>query len=185
MRRQCTKPCANCGAFVQRVRDTYCSYRCRGLHLRRPIEDRLWEKVDKTANCWLWQGSRSNFGHGYIALGGRGDGRIGVHHLSYALHIGPVPDGLWVLHRCDVPHCVNPDHLFVGTQQDNVNDMLSKGRHARGSDKSGAKLNDDAVRAIRVLLADGVMKTEIGRRFNVTDTIIRRIERGQAWGHVT
>lgn len=184
MRRQSTKKCANCPEFVARPCYTYCSIRCRVSHLRRPVEERLWAKVIKTDTCWLWQGARSDFGHGYIAIGGRGDGRIGVHHLSYTLHFGAVPDGLWVLHRCDIPNCVRPDHLFVGTRQDNIDDMVAKGRGARGAANGAAKLTESDVRLIRDLLEGGEGPTAIGRRFGVTDKVVRQIHRGQTWRHV-
>lgn len=84
------------------------------------------------SGCWLWLGSVNNDGYGLIRIGSRRDGSrrlVKAHRLSYEVHVGPIPLGLEVLHRCDVPACVNPAHLFVGTHLDNVNDMLTKGRH--------------------------------------------------------
>ena len=77
-------------------------------------------------DCWLWIGARNNYDYGYITLNGWPEG---THRLSWQLHCGPIPDGMWVLHKCDRPPCCRPDHLFLGTQLDNVADMLAKGRN--------------------------------------------------------
>jgi len=93
---------------------------------QEPMEVRFWRFVNKTDECWLWQGAK---------VGQGGYGNFGVdkkHHLahrvSYELANGPIPDGMWVLHRCDNPPCVNPDHLFLGTRSDNMKDAHQKGR---------------------------------------------------------
>src|SRR5262245_7091110 len=75
--------------------------------------------------CWLFVGARNNCGYGSITYGGWPEG---THRISWQLHRGPIPDGMWVLHRCDRPSCCNVDHLFLGTPQDNVDDMIAKGR---------------------------------------------------------
>jgi len=75
--------------------------------------------------CWLFIGGRNNGGYGYINRGGWPEG---THRISWEIHRGPIPDGMWVLHRCDTPSCCNVDHLFLGTQQDNVDDMVAKRR---------------------------------------------------------
>lgn len=94
--------------------------------LRRPAIERLLKKTDKTSGCWLWRGASVPRGYGVIYFNGR---QTYTHRVSYELHVGPIPDGLFVLHRCDVPACVNPDHLFIGSAADNVADMMAKGRH--------------------------------------------------------
>jgi hypothetical protein len=94
-----------------------------------PIETRLWEKVQKEPNggCWLWTGGTTNGGYGVIGVG---RGRLHrAHRISWEIANGPIPDGLKVLHRCDNPPCVNPAHLFLGTQVDNMRDCAAKGRH--------------------------------------------------------
>jgi hypothetical protein len=83
---------------------------------------------EPNSGCWLWEGSQNGNGYGHIGLGGTGGGNGLVHRLMWELHNGTVPDGLWVLHRCDVRACCNPDHLFLGTPLDNMQDMHAKGR---------------------------------------------------------
>jgi hypothetical protein len=94
-----------------------------------PVSDsalpRFWQKVDKTQSCWLWTGTINNKGYGRLNIG-----RVGfyVHRLSYQITNGVIEPGMVVLHHCDNPRCVNPDHLSLGTQADNLADMRSKGR---------------------------------------------------------
>ena len=91
---------------------------------------RFWTKVEKTEGCWLWRGALSRKGYGSFradAIGGRQS-----HRVAWELTHGPIPDGLFVLHRCDTPRCVNPAHLWLGTAADNSRDMALKGRAASG-----------------------------------------------------
>lgn len=95
-----------------------------------PLEERFWEKVKKVGSCWEWQGALvQNCGYGRISNNYK---NIYVHRYAYELLCGPIPDGLFVLHHCDNPMCVNPVHLFLGTHQDNMNDMKLKNRKATG-----------------------------------------------------
>ena len=96
---------------------------------RGPIENRLWSRVTKSDGCWTWAGTVNRQGYGVIGLGARGTGKKLVHRLAWELLRGPIPPGLHVLHRCDNPPCVNPDHLFPGTVGDNNRDMVEKKRH--------------------------------------------------------
>jgi len=98
---------------------------------RTPIEMRFWSKVTKGAGCWEWTASTDHKGYGKLAEGGRQGRTLSAHRVSYELNVGPIPDGLLVLHRCDNPPCVRPDHLFVGTHTDNAQDMAKKGRSWR------------------------------------------------------
>lgn len=91
-----------------------------------PIEERFWAKVNKTETCWLWTGAKQRLGYGHISIGN--DRFTSAHRLAYELANGPIPDGLFACHRCDNPACVRPDHLFLGTQQDNLRDAWRKGR---------------------------------------------------------
>lgn len=97
-----------------------------------PWRMRFWQKVVKTKTCWLWSASKNDTGYGWF----KRDGRMrGAHRMAYELRRGKIPSGMSVLHRCDTPACVRPAHLFLGTQADNVRDMLAKGRGNPGGHK--------------------------------------------------
>jgi len=110
----------------QRARTWYQVHRARPGRLA-PAEERFWRQVQKDVDgCWLWTG-RPVQGYGRFRPSSRGT-KIGAHRYSWELHVGPIPDGLDVCHRCDVPLCIRPDHLFLGTHADNMADMVAKGR---------------------------------------------------------
>jgi len=97
--------------------------------------ERFWSKVSRDeAGCWLWTACKGRGGYGIFCYEGRGQV---AHRVAWVLTFGALPDGMWLCHRCDVPACVNPAHLFLGTAQDNSNDMVAKGRSAKG--RSAAK----------------------------------------------
>jgi hypothetical protein len=127
--------------------------------------------------CWAYTGGLTTHGYGHLNW----DGKVHkAHVISYLVHKGPIPEGQWVLHTCDQPWCVNPDHLWPGTVQDNVDDMIRKGRKARSS--GGSALRDDDVRQIRRLLAEGQhSQTEIGEMFRINRATVSDIKRGRSW----
>jgi len=89
--------------------------------------ERFWANVHKTANCWFWIGYRSrSYGAFYVG----GERNVGAHIFSWVLHNGAIPEGQQILHRCDIPQCVNPAHLILGTQSENIKDSIEKGSHA-------------------------------------------------------
>ena len=99
-----------------------------------PVKERLLSgiKIDPDSGCWLWQRGHNGMGYGQIGIGSmRDNSRRGAlaHRVSYEIFKGSIPNELFVLHKCDAPRCVNPDHLFPGTQADNMADKLAKGRH--------------------------------------------------------
>lgn len=103
----------------------------RNLPNMRSLEERIWERVEKTETCWIWQGATRRPGYGVITIAKDAGGRPiqqAVHRLVYTWHKGPIPPGYGVLHHCDRPRCVHPDHLYAGTQPDNVRDMLLRDR---------------------------------------------------------
>lgn len=121
-------------------------------------------------------------------LDGEGYGRIMVarvkymaHRLSYSLNSGPIPDGYVVRHKCDNPSCINPEHLEVGTQADNIADKVSRGRQARGSGVGRAILTEEAVREIR---SSPLKVSELSTLYGVSVVSIRNILRRKTWQHV-
>lgn len=199
------KICPVCGTpfTVRRCRiddKRYCSVPCSRSILRRPPEQRFWEKVSKTDTCWLWQAA-INVETGYGAFWD-GFQLIGAHVYAYILTFGPVPEGFQVLHHCDVRACVRNDetdsHLFSGTQADNIADAWLKGRLAIGDRNSSlirpwrlprgemhymSKLTENHVREIRSL--QGIQSsTTVGKSFGVDRTTICSIWNYDNWKHV-
>jgi hypothetical protein len=104
-----------------------------GHNTASPVETRFWNRVIETpSGCWEWQGTRNEHGYGGVSVEGKWRK---AHQVAWELTHGERPPGVGVLHTCDNPPCVNPAHLFLGTQAENVQDMIAKGRAARGSDK--------------------------------------------------
>jgi hypothetical protein len=150
--------------------------------MSRPVAERFWERVNKTAGCWLWTGSLGFYGYGQLSAGRNGLTPLRAHRLSWELHNGSIPDGLHVLHHCDNPTCVRPDHLFLGRAADNSLDKVAKGR-ARGGSMKGernpsAKLNEQQVDAIR---ADPRGSVTVGRIYGVAKNTIQNIRSGRSW----
>lgn len=141
------------------------------------------EKLPDAPGCWIWTGYCNADGYGKI---GRRGGPVSVHRASYELFVGEIPDGLQVLHRCDVPCCANPAHLFLGTQRDNIADMVSKGRQRRsdGVRNVRAKLDPRYVLAIRERHAQGIPTTQIAREFAVSVPTAYRAWSGKCWAGV-
>lgn len=96
-------------------------------HIVQTITDRFWLMVRKTDSCWLWTGSVNRKGYGQISTK-RGNRPLQAHRFSYRIHFGRIPSRKMVLHKCDNPSCVNPDHLFLGTAKQNTDDMITKER---------------------------------------------------------
>jgi hypothetical protein len=151
------------------------------------IEDRFWAKVEKTDGCWVWRGTTGHRGYGRVHVPDS-TRLVFAHRQSWAMAYGPIPDGTQVLHRCDNPPCVRPEHLFLGDQADNIADMVAKGRHARaaahGESNAHAKLTDEAVRELRGLRAAGWPLKDLSARFGVGVSRVSAIALGQGWRHV-
>lgn len=153
----------------------------------KALVDRFWSKVARIDGdgCWMWTASVDSDGYGQLSRGSHGDGNVKAHRLSWELHNGPIPDGLGVLHRCDTPACVRPDHLFLGTQAENMRDMDRKGRRgsfdSAGASNPNARLTSEQVAEIRAQSRAGVSRSELARRFGVGTSTVSRIALGQAW----
>lgn len=150
------------------------------------VEKRFWKYVTKGAEdaCWEWCGSRQPKGYGTFRVEGR---TLKTHRVSYELHKGPIPEGLWVLHKCDNPPCVNPAHLWLGTNADNVADKTANGRAFRliGERHHKAKITDEIVRKIRAeWAAGGKTYPQIGAMFSINSEIVGRVVRRKSWRHV-
>jgi hypothetical protein len=153
---------------------------------RSDIAMRFWNQVDKSGGCWTWKGRKSRKGHGRFAFPSEIKWRfVSAHRYSYFLYYGDFDPYLLVCHRCDNPPCVRPDHLFLGTHSDNMQDALKKGRRRVGSDHWSSKLDEDSVREIRELYAGKLSsQSELARRFGVGRTTISRIIRRKMWSHL-
>lgn len=152
------------------------------------VEERFWEKVDKRGpdECWEWGATKTRLGYGQLQIDGRS---TSAHRVSWELAYGPIPDGLCVCHHCDNPGCVNPTHLFLGTELDNARDRDCKGRQRSprlvGERNGQAKLTRKQVLEIRRRYKKGVMcQRELGVRYGVTQSMISMIVLGKSWKHL-
>ena len=151
------------------------------------VLQRFFNKVDSADwvsrdHCWLWRGRRNGRGYGNISIKGR---TTNAHRAAYMLFVGPVPKGMNVCHTCDNRICVNPNHLFIGTQHDNMQDAKRKGRTTLGEKNGRAKLTDSDVRVIVRRIDIGHSQCAIAQDFGVTYQTIGNIQRGVRWSHVT
>lgn len=160
----------------------------RGYVRNRPtVEERFWQHVRKGSpdECWPWTASFTTTGYGQFRISGR---TRKAHQVSWELHNGPIPDGLFVLHRCDYPPCVNPAHLFLGTNRDNYLDSAAKGRDGYGAvygeANPAAKLTADQVRTIRERHAAGASGKSLARAFGVSKATVQYLLKRKTWAHV-
>lgn len=147
--------------------------------MRRAVTERLMARtyMCPMSGCWLFCGAINSKGYGVLT-------RRLAHRVAYELLVGPMPAGMCVCHRCDVRCCVNPAHLFLGTHQDNMDDMTAKGRRngvSAGTNNRHAKLTWESVNAIREGYANGDSYAALARRYGVGPTAISRVCRGQSW----
>jgi hypothetical protein len=155
------------------------------------VISRFWKYVKKGRGCWEWQGATHDYGYGVlnIRLGLRGDHYSCVaraHRISWEIHNGSIPEGFCVLHKCDNPPCVNPDHLWLGTKKDNTSDMYKKGRNRgnfrEGECKAKRKLTEDQVRNIKRRLTGRRGEiSSLAREHGVTIGAVWLIAKGKNW----
>lgn len=152
----------------------------------KTLLQRFEEKFSPEPNsgCWLWTGCLSGGRYGGLRVNGRMER---AHRVSYKLYKGPIPEGMFVLHKCDIPSCVNPNHLFLGTHADNMAGRNAKNRQAKlkGESHGCAKLTAAAVLEIRrILKTCGRTPAELSVIFDVSQMTISRIKRDQNWQHL-
>lgn len=156
----------------------------------------FWSKVQKSeTGCWLWTAAVDKDGYGKFQITlPRGDLPTGApskqrhvraHVYSYELHHGPLPDGKLVMHSCDTPGCVRPDHLQAGTQVENRADCASKGRAAKGVRCPSAKLDDERAAQIRTRSFDGESAEKLAVEYEVSVATVYSIAAGKSWKHVS
>lgn len=147
--------------------------------MRTDFGQRFWSRVGQPneRGCWLWLGQRAGNGYGAIKAEGK---QTSAHRMMWALWCGwgSIPDGRAVLHRCDVKHCVNPEHLFLGSISDNARDCVLKFRHAN------KKLQSEDVLEIRRRCAAGESQASVGRAFGVRRDHVSRIMSGECWSYL-
>jgi hypothetical protein len=156
-------------------------------------EARFWARVDKSGECWLWTGPRDKDGYGKANVRRRA---LRAHRVSWTMANGAIPEGLIVCHRCDTPACVRPDHLWLGTQLDNVRDMTAKGRRASGPRpahrKGGlpgernprATFTAEEVLDIRKRADGGETLASIRRAYGVSKNAVYSVARRITWRHL-
>jgi hypothetical protein len=168
---------------------------------RKPIAERFWKRVEKTAGCWCWTGGRLPKGYGTFSVPRDDDSSrnrgVYAHRISWELHNGPIPDGMVVMHTCDNPPCVRPDHLTLGTAADNLRDMRQKGRGPRGDTHGwrvhpesvprgerhwNAKLTAEQVTAIRERKGEPVAALAV--EYGVSAALIRYTQAGKGWQRI-
>lgn len=154
---------------------------------------RFFSHVHLTAGCWLWQAALNEKGYGVFGKGGR---TYKAHRLSYEYLSGPIPHGMCVLHRCDTPACVNPDHMFLGTRADNNADMHAKGRQKKGPSRKDrclyergeahheAIMTEAMVTQLRRLRCEGHSYSQLARKFCIGLTTAYKIATRKTWKHV-
>lgn len=144
-------------------------------------EERFWSRVqiNEPGECWWWQTCRTQTGYGKTWFRNE---LWYAHRVAWTLTYGEIPEGLCVCHQCDEPGCVNPYHLFLGTDADNVADMIAKERQARGEQNGSAKLTESEVLEIRGLWAETeLLQREIAKLFGVKRQTIGDIVNGRTW----
>ncbi len=177
-------PCVKCGRiFISNgARGNFCSVNCAY---------EFYVVREKGNKCWVWSGHLNSNGYGVIHVSLHKPRAVLAHRYSWEIHNGPIPDGLFVLHDCptgDNPSCVNPAHLWVGTQADNVKDRDDKGRRQplKGVDHGMAFLTEQDVRDIRKMVASKtVKKAVLEKKYGFSSGYAKKIADRIVWKHIT
>jgi|SRR3990172_11883214 len=161
-----------------------------GIYTRKPTDKikLFWRHVNKTETCWIWNGSKNNRGYGQFNLRkSSGEKTIVLaHRFSYEIENGPIPFKLCILHKCDNPPCVRPDHLFLGSQVDNAIDMINKGRgnKVNGIRNANSKLTTEKVIKLRSLYDQGVKVSVLCKMFGVSHNTASKVAQRRWWNSV-
>ena len=173
------------------VRCPVCGNLARSM--RKPLLERFWEKVPWALpddECWEWQGHCNRDGYGQIREGGRDSRRLRAHRVSWVFYHGrSIPDGMIVMHLCDTPSCVNPQHLQLGTPADNTRDMMQKGRHQSHCHEEGyaglSPYTEEQVYEVLRLAGAGVAQRKIAAALGMSRRTVRDILSGKRWNWLT
>lgn len=145
------------------------------------LSEKIAPRIDQNSNgCWEWTGAKSDRGYGHLMMDRK---TFYVHRLVYEMAVGPIPEGFQVCHRCDNRICCRPEHLFTGTNQDNIDDMVRKGRSTRGRKTKpefirrgernpATKFTDDQIQSMRELVAAGVKQKDIAILFSASRALV-------------
>lgn len=142
--------------------------------MNNELKDHIESNVSK--GCWIWMGYKNKLGYGQINIDGK---PRGVHRILYEIVHGKIPDGMCALHKCDVPSCVNPDHIFIGTKALNSADMVLKKRSTYGEKNARAKITELDVKTIRFF--KGSNQKILGKIYGISQTNISTIMCGKSW----
>ena len=172
----CRKPFLARKVEVDKGYAKFCSRECHIYFKSTNFEERFWSNVDKSGDCWLWTKCKDTHGYGQLKQAGK---LLRAHRVSWTLSNGAIPKGRYILHKCDAPACVRPEHLFLGTAKDNSDDMIAKNRdnhslNVKGSAHGQARLSESQVLDMRQRHKGGEAIDSLAQRY--------RISYGHAWG---
>jgi hypothetical protein len=146
------------------------------------VEERFWRRVDRSRSCWIWKGGVRGDGYGAFSAGLR---QVAAHRFSYELVHGEIPEGMVVMHSCDVPTCVNPAHLRLATPAENAADSARKARRPRGSRQHAAKLTEGQVLGLRDrYAAGGVTQAQLAAEYGISHALVSNIVTRKAWKYI-
>lgn len=144
--------------------------------MRKDLQERFWQKVNKTDSCWLWTGAKLKTGYGSIRIKKKAER---AHRIAYQLAVGEIPAGGLILHSCDNKLCVNPSHLKVGDRKENTCEAIERGLHPVGERSKKAKLSNLDVSLIRAGLKEGISGISLAKKFGVCQATISAIKNKQ------
>ena len=147
---------------------------------RIPLSEKIERNITRIpeSGCWIWMSTIEDSGYGRVCSGKK---PFYAHRASYEQKYGKIPNGMMALHHCDIKSCVNPDHIFIGTQKDNMLDKVLKNRQAKGINHGNAKLTEDQVREIK---SSSETSIKLAAKFNYSASMIREIKNGNLWKHL-